>query len=570
MILFQSIKYKNLLSSGNTWTTIQLDECSSTIIVGENGAGKSTLLDALSFGLYGKPFRKINKPQLVNSINKKDMMVEVVFRSGADSYIIKRGIKPNVFQIFKNDVMMNQSSATKDQQAFLEENILKMNHKSFGQIVILGSTSFVPFMQLTAATRREIIEDLLDIQIFSTMNTLLKSDVSENKNAIIDVKHNLDMAEQKKETASKYQKEIKTAHNEQQKLLENKINLRNDIIEKSLQKKENIKVQLNAVLIDDSTQKDVKRKNEELVDFRAKLNNVFKGLQTDISFFSSNDKCPTCFQPIDADFKNDRLKTWNEKKAKVDEALSAVKNKLDKVESQIHHFEDNNRKAQSFLMQMNEEESTSRMAAKDIVSLRDEIKKLSQKQNIQIYDIDEIQTDIDKFTKKYQSLIESKSLLLTSALLLQDKGIKAQIVKQYIPVINQLVNKYLQTMGLFVQFELDEMFNEKIKSRYRDAFSYTSFSEGEKMRIDLALLFTWRNISRMRNSVSTNILIMDEIMDSSLDANGQQDFVQILKELTKDMNVFIISHKTDAILEQFDRKILFTKQKNFSSIQEKE
>lgn len=569
MILFKNIKWKNILSTGDAWTEISFTKSKSTLIVGENGAGKSTILDALCFALFGKPFRKINKSQLINSINKKGLLVEVEFSVGKKNYIIKRGIKPNLFEIYSDGEMINQSSETKEYQEYLERNILKLNFKSFSQIVILGSASFVPFMQLTAANRREIIEDLLDIQIFSTMNSLLKEKVSQNKTDLQETTYEMKLVGEKIEMNKKLIQSLKDNNKEEE----------DKKIQKGLELAGNLQIALAEVKLNQETieelektisdQEDVNEKIHKLQSLKRDLQQKIKHLDAEVNFFNDHENCPTCKQEINNVFK---ISMVNDKQS----LLSECNQSIEKVDKKINTLEKRNQEIADVLSSIQEKKLTARDIQTQIkiyettlTQLRQEVKDLRSK-NKQI-DTDNSELESLKETLRNtitlkEQLLADKSVLDVASVLLKDSGVKTRIIKQYVPVINKLVNKYLAAMDFFVNFELNENFEETIKSRHRDEFSYESFSEGEKMRIDLALLFTWRAISKMRNSASTNLLIMDEVFDSSLDNNGTEEFLKIISTLTSDTNLFVISHKGDQLFDKFHSVIKFQKHKNFSTM----
>ena len=569
MINFKFLRWKNLLSTGNNFTEINLSKSKTTLIVGENGAGKSTILDALSFSLYGKPFRKINKYQLANTINNKNVVAEVEFDIGRNSYKVVRGMKPNVFEIYQNGTLLNQNAEMKEYQEIFEKQILKMNHKSFSQVVILGSASFTPFMQLPAAHRREVIEDLLDIQIFSTMNSLLKTKIQQNKEDLAKSEMMIQLANQK---ITLHRQNIETLKQNNDELIEGyyrKIDTnRMSIEEHSLLVQELVAAteDLKEKITDQSK---VHNKSKKLDTIEFQIKEKRKSLEKEISFFHDNDNCPTCKQELQVEHKNERLAERSSQLNSLEETFQRFKQeradcdvRLDEIIKVSAEITKKNNKISEIKHSMNICNATINSLENNIKSIESQSKKIGEDSS----KLEEIQNELSLSIQEKNKYAELRSLHEIAGNLLKDTGIKTKIIKQYIPVMNKLINKYLAAMDFFVEFELNESFEEKIKSRYRDEFSYDSFSEGEKLRIDLALLFTWRAISKLRNSASTNLLIMDEIFDSSLDNAGTEEFLKILETLTSDTNVFIISHKTDNLYDKFHSVIRFEKTKNFSRI----
>ena len=565
MILFKSVKFKNILSTGNSWTEIQLDKAKSTLIVGENGAGKSTMLDAISFALYGKAFRNINKKQLLNSINQKDLMVELNFSIGSKQYMIKRGIKPNIFEIWCNGEIVNQDAAVRDYQAYLEENILKMNYKSFGQVVVLGSSTFVPFMQLSAKDRRSVIEDLLDIQIFTVMNTLLKERLSSNREEIQEIKYQIDLLKNRIDSAKEHNESIRELKEGEVKKLKAKLKEQIAIVEEEQAAVQAIIEEVTTLTESIADKPEMKAKITELQKVDGQLSNKLSKLHKDIQFFENHDDCPTCRQGIEHEFKEGAIGESSSKIKEIEEARVKLADRFNSVDQRLTEIEDVESSIAEKNMAMSGHNANYKIAMNSCKSIKEEL--TSAEEQVDAIDgsqIESLESDLTTYHSKQSQLFEDKEMLAVVSSMLKDGGIKTRIIKQYVPVMNKLINKYLAAMDFFVQFELDENFNETIKSRFRDVFSYASFSEGEKLRIDLALLFTWRAVSRLRNSVTTNLLIMDEIMDSSLDNAGTEEFLKIINEITADSNVFIISHKGDQLYEKFDNVIKFEKVKNFS------
>ena len=564
-LTFSTVRYKNILSTGNAWTEIPLNDNKSTLIVGDNGAGKSTILDAICFALYGKPFRKINKPQLLNSINQKGLEVEVEFETSGKNYKIKRGIKPTLFEIWRDGEMINQDAAARDYQTHLEENILKMNFKSFGQIVVLGSSTFVPFMQLSASARREVIEDLLDIQIFTTMNSLLKEKVGTNKEEVQEIKYQIDLLTDRIQSAKEHNDSIRKMRGVEVDKLKSKVKEQVTFVESEQVIVEGIETNMNDLIASIADKQDVNKKHSSMVDIGKNLDSKKKKLVKEIAFYADNDNCPTCRQGIDHDFKEHTTTEHNQKLEEIEKGESELAAKIDIVEkrkSEIGEVED---EISALHLKAGEHRANIKLAMNGLKSIKKELEDAEKSaEEIDTTKIQELADSLKSYNTKQEQLINDKEVLSVVASMLKDGGIKTRIIKQYVPVMNKLINKYLAAMDFFVDFQLDENFNETIKSRFRDVFSYASFSEGEKLRIDLALLFTWRAVSKLRNSVSTNLLIMDEIMDSSLDNSGTEEFLKIINELTADSNIFIISHKGDQLYDKFDNVIRFEKVKNFS------
>ncbi len=567
MITFKYVRWRNFLSTGNNFTEIQLDRNSTTLIIGENGAGKSTVLDALCFGLFGKPFRSINKSQLINTVNMSGALVEVEFNIGSKKIKVIRGIKPNLFEIYINGKMYNQDANVRDYQKYLEQQILKLNYRSFTQVVILGSSTFIPFMQLKSRHRREVVEEILDIQIFSLMNMLLKQKLKVNADDIRDVEYQTSLTSEKVDLQDKY---IDEMEKNKDKLLGEKIKLQKsnqEEIHKRLAKIGDFEFEIKTLMKKINDADSVKSKYQKLQSIKSTLNEKHRAHSSTINFFETNEDCPTCQQHISKLFKDDILKKKRKDTDKISQGLSELKDELAKykerqesiikVANNIRELEVQIAKDNESILQLEKFNST----------LQSEINQLEHADvNKNDYEkLGELKSSLINLEEQKIKLIEDKTYYETARNMLQDTGIKTKIIKQYLPIMNKLINTYLTSMEFYVNFTLDENFEETIKSRYRDDFSYTSFSEGEKMRIDLALLFTWRAVAKMKNSANTNLLILDEIFDSSLDGTGTDEFLKILNTLG-DENVFVISHKQDALADKFRSTIKFSKIKNFSHV----
>ena len=553
MIIFQTLRWKNFLSTGNNFTEIDFTRNPTTLIVGENGSGKSTCLDALCFGLFNKPFRNINKPQLVNSINGKKMLVEVEFLVGDKQYKVIRGIKPNIFEIYCNDKFLDQDAALRDTQKYLEESILKLNYKSFTQIVILGSASFTPFMQLPSASRREIIEDILDIQIFTTMNVLLKEKMNILKEDIRVIEGEVEIAKHKTKVQKDY---IDTLEKDKAAKLDN---IKESIDETTTSIESNEK-QLEKLQAEKSELGEPEKRKRQLDSFRERFFGGIKKAEKELKFYADNNDCPTCKQEICEDFKHNMSENKSEEIETLEKSLRGLEKEYEEVSKTLETWQelsDNVSTIQSDII--GQERYKSKLkdmlseAENNVTDISDEKSKLK-----------EMAKDVVAKNDHKSQKNEEQHYNIAASHLLKDSGIKTRIIKQYLPAINKLVNKYLQSMDFFVHFELDEKFNEIIKSRHRDKFSYASFSEGEKQRIDLALLFTWRTIAKMKNSASTNLLLLDEVFDSSLDNNGTDYVMQLLNTIGDQTNVFVISHKGDQLFDKFRSQIKFEKKQNYS------
>ena len=568
MIVFKKVRYKNFVSTGNYFTEIDFQKSSNTLIVGSNGAGKSTMLDALCFSLFGKAFRSINKPQLINSINQKDCIIECEFSIGNKNYKVVRGIKPNIFEIYQDGDLLNQDAASRDYQEYLEKFILKLNYKSFTQIVILGSASFVPFMQLSANDRRSIIEDLLDIQIFSTMNTVLKDKVSGNKDQITDNNSKLHIVETKIEIQNTHIKSIQKTNEEKIEEYDNQIKLYNTDILELQSKIEQTSNSINLLQTYVENKIEVETRLKKFSKIESQIENNLSKYKSDIGFFEQNDNCPTCKQEIALGFKEQQIKENNDRVAEIESGLKILEEKLLAEQERLNEITLKQKEIQKLQISNATNTTSITETNKYISKLKSQIESLKSKQdNLEVENtkLKELNIELEVILQKKKELIDEKTYYEAASGLLKDTGIKTKIIKQYLPIINKVVNKHLATFDFFVNFNLDESFKETIKSRHRDAFSYESFSEGEKQRIDMALMLTWRTIAKLKNSANTNLLILDEIFDSSLDANGTEYLMNILHML-EDVNLFVISHKGDILQDKFRSVIKFEKVKNFSRI----
>jgi len=568
MIIFKTVRWKNFLSTGNSWTEMQLNANKSTLIVGQNGAGKSTMLDAISFALFGKPHRSINKPQLINSINNKDCIVEVSFSIGKSEYKVVRGIKPQIFEIWKNSTLINQSSHAKEYQKILEQNILKLNHKSFHQVVVLGSSSFIPFMQLSAGHRREVIEDLLDINVFSKMNVILRDRINSLKEKTKDVQYQFDLIKNKIETQDKYIKDVRALTEHAIDTKKNKIRSNQNEISSLQEINSTLSTEIEGK--QDLLQARLNRwhdKKQSLLQYSAQFKQQISSVAKDAKFYEDNEQCPTCNQDISEETRSKKLSDAREKAKELKSAMDRITEESVTAEQAISESTES-------LSEVRDKQSSIHSNNQQITRLQNEIRALEEDITGSVSaDLKSATQEQDKNIERKRELVEEKfkiseeySYNEVMSEMLKDTGIKTKIIKQYIPVINKLVNQYLQILDFFVHFNLDESFSEVIRSRHRDEFTYESFSEGEKQRIDLSLLFTWRQIAKMKNSVATNLLILDETFDSSLDHDGVDNLLKILYTLGDDTNIFVISHKGEILDGKFNAKIEFKKEKNFSKI----
>jgi|TARA_B110000483_G_scaffold241089_1_gene323198 DNA repair exonuclease SbcCD ATPase subunit len=570
MIHFKSCKWENFLSTGNDPITILLDRSPTTLIVGQNGAGKSTLLDALSFVLFNKPHRDINKNQLINSINGKKTLVEVEFEVGSSNFKVVRGIKPARFEIWQNGNMINQSSNARDYQKFLEQNILKLNHKSFHQVVVLGSSSFIPFMQLPAWSRRSVIEDLLDINIFSKMNTLLKERNSKIKDELIDINHRIDLLKTKITGQSKYIKDLESLNQDQIENKKDSIQIHEKDIKDTFEESKTLGLNLETLLKEED--KRYKVSNDQMSNLKSRdLQHAtgIKDLVKESRFYETNDHCPTCDQDIGSDKKEEKQIIIKEKAFAISQDKDILAKQIADAQAELKDIQNKTNQLRQKQQRINSNNDKITLLQKEIDKIQKEIGQLHSATG----DVSKAKKELNNSRKSKEDITEKKLEYVEERTynevigeMLKDTGIKTKVIKQYLPVMNRLINQYLQILDFFVAFHLDENFNETIRSRHRDNFNYSSFSEGEKQRIDLSLLFTWRQIAKLKNSAATNLLVLDETFDSSLDADGVESLTKILGTLEEGSNVFIISHKGDILENKFRSKIEFFKEKNFSKI----
>jgi DNA repair exonuclease SbcCD ATPase subunit len=566
-IQFKQVRYKNILSTGNVFTKLELDRNTSTLISGTNGAGKSTLLDAITFGLYGKPFRKINKGQLMNSINKKELLVEIDFSVGGAEYTVRRGMKPNLFEIIKNGKLVDQDAAVKDYQSYLESSILGINYKSFNQIVVLGSATYVPFMELPASTRRDIIEDLLDIQVFSTMNLLAKDRIVENRTGLTENSYQTELVEQRIDSAKDHNESIRKIRKVEVEKIREKMQVHIEKIESCKDIIEGIEVQIDELYVQISDKADVDKKIKEATDIRRDLGQNLRNFVKDLNFYHDNDNCPVCKQGIEHDFKETVVKEKEDKKIKIESGMVEIDKRIEEYQRRFADITEVESQVQNKNLEIKENRSEIRIAKNALLSYKGDLDKAEQQvEEVDTSKLKGFQNELNGLITERTDMLDHQSVLGVLSNILKDGGIKARIIAQYIPVMNKLINKYLGAFDLFVDFRLDENFNEVIKSRFRDTFSYASFSEGEKLRITLSIMLAWRSVAKLRNSVSTNLLLLDETLDGAMDGAGIDSLIETLHNLNADDNIFVISHRGDQFGDKFTSHVKFNKVKNFSEI----
>lgn len=569
MIVFKTLSWRNFLSTGNAENKIVLNKSQSTLVIGRNGEGKSTMLDALTFALFSKPFRNINKPQLVNSINGKNCVVEIEFDIGTNEYKIIRGLKPNIFEIWLNGNKINQDAASKDYQNVLEQQILRLNYKTFTQVVILGSASFVPFMQLPAWQRREVIEDILDISIFSTMNQILKERVNENKDQLNTIDNQIKTAKSNVEIQKKLIGSLVSSKKQQVDQIRKQIADNEEELTTNEKSRLAFSNKIDSILASSEDESDLKHSITSVIKSKTTFAHTKEQTEKNLTFFNENEVCPSCSQNIPHEHKTDIITRLNQDVIEIQSSMSVIEDAYSKLIERQNKFNESSKNILTLSAQCNSLVSANTLLTKQNIKLLKDIENANGDTN----NIDEEKNKLKQIADEALILIDDKNRLYQekqihdiSSILLKDSGIKTAIIKEYLPFMNKFINGYLTAMDFYVHFELDESFNEVIKSRFRDEFTYASFSEGEKMRIDLAILFTWRQIAKMKNSVNTNLLILDEIFDSSLDNSGTDYFLSIMNAIGDKSNVFVISHKGDQLFDKFHSVVKFEKKNDFSSI----
>lgn len=569
MITFKKIMYKNFLSTGNIPIEVELDKSHTTLIVGQNGSGKSTLLDALCFVLFNKPFRIIKKDQIVNSINNADCIVEIEFTVGQKQYKIIRGIKPNIFEIYCDGVLLNQDANSIDYQKYLEQNIMRLNYRSFLQVVLLGSSSYEPFMKMKPRYRREVVEEILDIRVFGLMDLILRSQQSDLAKKVIEMKHRADLIQTKYETELNHFNAISDLNMNDLDGKKQLVNKNKEDSKEYAKKIEELNEQIGYKKKDVENKDKVQTKVGQLSKLEAKIETNLSTHQKTLEFFENNDNCPTCTQPIDQEFKAKKIEATKQKVKTLSDGMKEILNEITNTELKLSEMNKVSQKIHELNIDISKFETSLDEINKFSNRIHEEIRLLENKQ----VDGKEVEAQLEELNKQLEEtrverdrIVEQKDYVDILREILNDKGAKAQIIRKYVPIMNNLINQHLQAMDFFVSFHLDEEFNETVKSRFRDTFNYNNFSEGEKMRIDLALLFTWRHIAKMKNSTNTNLLILDEIFDGSLDGQGTDDFFKIITQLTKE-NIFIISHKGDIMFDKFTNIIKYEKYKNFTRLQ---
>ena len=568
MIVFKKIRYKNFLSTGNTPIEVDLRKAPTTLIIGQNGSGKSTLLDALCWALFNKPFRIIKKEQMINTINQQDCEVEIEFDVGMKQYKIKRGVKPNLFEIYCNGDLINQNASNIDYQKYLETNIMKLNYRSFIQVVILGSSSYEPFMKMKARYRRDVVEEILDVKVFTQMDLLLRDQQGQLSKEILDVRHKCDLIETKYETEMKHFNTLSDLNTSDIDVKKEQLEKNSKANETYSLKVEKLNKEIDSIKEELEGKEEADNKLKQLLKIETKIEHNLDSHKKNLDFFIHNDTCYTCTQPIDKDFKQTKINSEANKITELEDGIQKLNGEVTKIENKVNHFGAMSKKLSDLYVDIAKVNTSLTELNSYSNRIHEEILQLENKQTDSkkiATDLQQLKEELEQVKIQRDKVTNDKKYVDVLREVLSDKGARGHIIKKYIPIINGLINQFLQQMDFFVNFELDEEFNETIKSRFRDTFNYNSFSEGEKLRIDLALLFTWRTIAKMKNSTNTNLLILDEIFDSSLDGQGTEDFFKILKTLTNE-NTFIISHKGDILFDKFTNIIRFEKYKNFTRL----
>jgi len=570
VIVFKKIKYRNFLSTGNTPIEVDLRKSPTTLIIGQNGSGKSTLLDALCWALFNKPFRIIKKEQMINTINQSDCEVEIDFDVGTKQYKVKRGVKPNLFEIYCNGQLIDQNASNIDYQKYLERNIMKLNYRSFIQVVILGSSLYEPFMKMKSRYRKEAVEEILDIKVFSHMDWMLRDQQGQLSKEILDVRHKCDLIETKYETELKHFNALSDLNTNDIDIKKEQLEKNNKANETYTLKVEELNKEIDSIKDDLQKKEEVDNKLKQLLKMETKIEHNLHGHKKNLEFFQENDNCPTCTQKLEPEFRGEKIAYEKGKITVLEDGVKKLTEEVVKMEEKVNHFGAISKKLSDLYVDIAKVNTSLEQLNSYSDKIHEEILQLENKQTDSkkiATDLQQLKEELEQVKVQRDKVTNDKKYVDVLREVLSEKGAKTQIIRKFLPIMNTLINQYLQSMDLYVSFHLDEEFNETVKSRHRDNFVYNSFSEGEKLRIDLALLFTWRTIAKMKNSVNTNLLILDEIFDSSLDAQGTDDFFKIINKLNNE-NIFIISHKGDIMFDKFTNIMKFEKYKNFTRLQQ--
>jgi len=570
VIVFKKIKYRNFLSTGNTPIEVDLRKSPTTLIIGQNGSGKSTLLDALCWALFNKPFRIIKKEQMINTINQSDCEVEIDFDVGTKQYKVKRGVKPNLFEIYCNGQLIDQNASNIDYQKYLERNIMKLNYRSFIQVVILGSSLYEPFMKMKSRYRKEAVEEILDIKVFSHMDWMLRDQQGQLSKEILDVRHKCDLIETKYETELKHFNTLSDLNTNDIDIKKEQLEKNNKANETYTLKVEELNKEIDSIKDELQRKEEVDNKLKQLLKMETKIEHNLHGHKKNLEFFQENDNCPTCTQKLEPEFRGEKIAYEKGKITVLEDGVKKLTEEVVKMEEKVNHFGAISKKLSDLYVDIAKVNTSLEQLNSYSDKIHEEILQLENKQTDSkkiATDLQQLKEELEQVKVQRDKVTNDKKYVDVLREVLSEKGAKTQIIRKFLPIMNTLINQYLQSMDLYVSFHLDEEFNETVKSRHRDTFVYNSFSEGEKLRIDLALLFTWRTIAKMKNSVNTNLLILDEIFDSSLDAQGTDDFFKIINKLNNE-NIFIISHKGDIMFDKFTNIMKFEKYKNFTRLQQ--